>query len=64
MMEDLSSREGGEDYKTFWEAFGRQVKYGVVEDVENREKLARLLRFASSKSEEGGFTSLEQYVGR
>jgi HSP90 family molecular chaperone len=26
MMDDLASREGGEDYKTFWEAFGRNIK--------------------------------------
>jgi heat shock protein beta len=30
MMEDMASREGGEDYKTFWEAFGRNIKVGVV----------------------------------
>ena len=26
MMEDLSKQEGGEDYKTFWESFGRNIK--------------------------------------
>lgn len=28
MMEDLAKKEGGEDYKTFWEAFGRNIKVG------------------------------------
>jgi hypothetical protein len=26
MMEELAGKEGGEDYRTFWEAFGRQIK--------------------------------------
>ncbi len=28
MMEELAAKEGGEDYKTFWEAFGRNIKVG------------------------------------
>ncbi len=36
---------------------------GVIEDQENRPRLSKLLRFYSSKSEEG-MTSLEGYVGR
>ncbi|GLC45068.1 Heat shock protein 90-5, chloroplastic [Pleodorina starrii] len=63
MMEELAGKEGGEDFKTFWDAFGRQIKYGVVEDTENRERLSKLLRFQSSKSEDG-LTSLDQYVSR
>jgi len=35
MMDDLACKEGGEDYKTFWESFGRQVKVGAIEDQEN-----------------------------
>ncbi len=26
MMDDLAGKEGGEDYKTFWESFGRNIK--------------------------------------
>lgn len=63
MMEDLSKQEGGEDYKTFWESFGRNIKIGIIEDQDNRNRLAKLLRFHSSKSEET-MTSLEQYVSR
>ncbi len=29
MMEDLANKEGGEDYKTFWEAFGRNLKVRI-----------------------------------
>ncbi|GLI58754.1 hypothetical protein VaNZ11_000511 [Volvox africanus] len=63
MMEELAGKETGEDYKTFWDAFGRNIKYGVVEDTENREKLSKLLRFSSSKSEDN-LTSLDEYVSR
>lgn len=63
MLEELAGKEGGEDYKTFWEAFGRNIKYGVIEDTENRERLSKLLRFSSSKAEDS-LTSLDEYVGR
>ncbi|KIZ04859.1 Heat shock protein 83 [Monoraphidium neglectum] len=63
MMDDLASKEGGEDYKTFWESFGRNLKVGVIEDQDNRPRLAKLLRFFSSKSEDAP-TSLEAYVSR
>ncbi len=29
MIEGLSKKEGGEDYKTFWESFGRNIKVGL-----------------------------------
>eukprot|EP00798_Chlamydomonas_sp_ICE-L_P025057 gene25057-10708_t len=64
MISELANREGGEDYKTFWQAFGRNLKIGVIEDTENREKLSKLLRFFSSKSEDGNLVSLEDYTGR
>lgn len=34
-----------QDYDAFWEAFGRNLKLGVIEDAANREALAKLLRF-------------------
>lgn len=37
---------------------------GVIEDQENREKLSKLLRFVSSKSERDNLVGLEDYVGR
>eukprot|EP00775_Hariotina_reticulata_P005864 gene5864-6105_t len=63
MMEGLASKEGGEDYKTFWESFGRSIKVGVIEDTENRNRLAKLLRFYSSKSDDS-MASLEEYASR
>ena len=66
-MSQLSNKEGGEDYKTFWEAFGRNLKIGVIEDQDNREKIYKLLRFFSSYTTDqadGAMTSFEQYVSR
>ena len=62
MMEDLAKKEGGEDYITFWEAFGQNVKIGAIEDQEMRPRLAKLLRFRSSKVE--GLVSFDDYVAR
>ncbi|KAG1673024.1 hypothetical protein FOA52_005954 [Chlamydomonas sp. UWO 241] len=65
MITDLAGQEGGEDYRTFWESFGRNLKVGVIEDTENREKLAKLVRFFSSAAtEEGKLTSFDEYVAR
>jgi molecular chaperone HtpG len=44
--------ENKEDYKKFYEAFGKNLKYGVHEDAANQAKLATLCRFHSSKSKE------------
>eukprot|EP00955_Chlamydomonas_euryale_P101078 365323-Chlamydomonas_euryale.AAC.5 len=65
MISDLASVEGGEDYRTFWENFGRNIKIGVIEDTENRDKLAKLVRFYSSAAtEEGKLVSLDEYITR
>eukprot|EP01089_Gocevia_fonbrunei_P010293 TRINITY_DN2293_c0_g3_i2.p1 TRINITY_DN2293_c0_g3~~TRINITY_DN2293_c0_g3_i2.p1 ORF type:complete len:734 (+),score=273.77 TRINITY_DN2293_c0_g3_i2:82-2202(+) len=55
--------ENKDEYKTFWDAFGKNLKYGVHEDSTNRKKLADLLRFFSSKSGEE-ITSLKEYITR
>jgi len=48
-------------YIKFWKQFGKGIKLGTIEDPANRSKLAKLLRFKTSKSE-GRWVSLEQYV--
>ncbi len=53
---------GDEEWKKFWDAFGTILKEGVIEDFENREKIASLLRFSSSESDK--LTGLDQYIGR
>jgi len=55
--------ENKEDFKKFNEAFGKNLKLGVYEDSNNRDKLAELLRFYTSKSGEEQ-TSLKDYITR
>ncbi len=61
MLKDISKRDN-DDYDTFWDAFGRNLKLGVIEDAANREVLAPLLRFQSSKTEKGKSRGLDAYV--
>ncbi|KAG9153679.1 hypothetical protein Leryth_008580 [Lithospermum erythrorhizon] len=61
MMQDLSESENKEDYKKFWENFGKFIKLGCIEDSGNHKRITPLLRFFSSKSEEE-LISLDDYV--
>ena len=45
MLGDIAKREDSADYTAFWEAFGRNIKLGVIEDQANRDTLAKLLRW-------------------
>ncbi len=54
-----------DDYATFWKSFGNTLKEGIAEDTGNRERIARLLRFASTSQVDGTqSTSLDDYVAR
>ncbi|KAK4479842.1 hypothetical protein RD792_015385 [Penstemon davidsonii] len=61
MIQDLSESENKEDYKKFWENFGKFLKLGCIEDTGNHKRITPLLRFFSSKSEED-LISLDDYV--
>ena len=63
MLEKLSQDK--EKYATFWKTFGAVLKEGPVEDFANREAIAKLLRFASTKSgTDAQDVSLTDYVSR
>ncbi|KNA14006.1 hypothetical protein SOVF_111400 [Spinacia oleracea] len=61
MVQELSESENKEDYKKFWENFGKFLKLGCIEDTGNHKRITPLLRFYSSKSEED-LISLDEYV--
>jgi len=64
MLEDLAKNEA-EKYAKFWNAFGNVLKEGVGEDMSNKDKIAGLLRFASTHNDTPEQTvSLADYIGR
>ncbi|CAL9196713.1 unnamed protein product [Musa hybrid cultivar] len=50
-------------YTKFWNEFGKSIKLGIIEDAHNRNRLAKLLRFESTKSD-GKLASLDEYISR
>ena len=64
MLEDLAENQK-DKYATFWKEFGQVLKEGVGEDFANKEKIAGLLRFASTFADTADETvSLADYIGR
>jgi molecular chaperone HtpG len=61
MLEDLAENQK-DKYAAFWKDFGPVLKEGLGEDHANQERLATLLRFASTQADEG--VSLADYVAR
>jgi len=65
MLEDLANNEDQakkDQYASFWKEFGSVLKEGIGEDFANRERLAKLFRFASTQADEG--VSLADYISR
>jgi molecular chaperone HtpG len=65
MLEGLADSDSADDkakYLAFWKEFGAVLKEGIGEDFANRERLAKLFRFASTHADEG--VSLADYVAR
>jgi molecular chaperone HtpG len=64
LIEDLSENQP-EKYTIFWNEFGRVLKEGVGEDWSNKDRIAKLLRFATTSSDTPDQTvSLADYVSR
>jgi molecular chaperone HtpG len=62
MLEQLAADGDQSKYQGFWSEFGAVLKEGLGEDFANQERLAKLLRFASTHATEG--VSLADYVSR
>jgi molecular chaperone HtpG len=64
LLEELAEKEP-EKYQKFWEAFGSVLKEGPGEDFANKERIAKLLRFASTHTDTSAqTTTLTEYISR
>jgi molecular chaperone HtpG len=64
MLDELAENDK-EKYAKFWQAFGRVLKEGVGEDGANRERIAKLLRFSTTRSDSAAQdVSLDDYIAR
>ena len=59
-LQTMSEKEP-EKYQSFWNEFGKVLKEGPAEDFANKESIAKLLRFASSNTDEQS-VSFESYI--
>ncbi len=64
MLKKLANKKP-EDYQIFWDAFGKVLKEGLAEDFTNKEKIARLLRFSTTHTDNiKQDQSLDNYLSR
>jgi molecular chaperone HtpG len=64
LLEDIAENKA-EEYSKFWNEFGRVLKEGPGEDFANKDRIAGLLRFASTHADnESQNVSLKDYIGR
>jgi len=62
---EAMAKDQPEEYASFWKTFGQVLKEGPIEDFSNKERVAKLLRFASTETNsEDQTVTLEDYVGR
>lgn len=59
---DMIKKVDDTKYNEFWKEFSTNLKLGIIEDQSNRQRIAKLLRFHSSKTGPDGWTSLSEYV--
>ncbi|MEY4193952.1 MAG: hypothetical protein RLZZ226_320 [Pseudomonadota bacterium] len=64
LLEDLVKNEPAK-YQQFWNEFGQVIKEGPIEDFKNKERIAKLLRFASTHNDnDAQNVSLDDYISR
>ncbi|NBV74899.1 MAG: molecular chaperone HtpG [Methylococcaceae bacterium] len=64
MLEDLADNDA-DKYQLFWEQFGNVIKEGTIEDAKNKDRVAKLLRFSSTHTDDKTQNiSLADYVSR
>ena len=64
MLEKMAKKDA-DKYQQFWQEFGQVLKEGPAEDFANKEKIAKLLRFASTQDDSAEQTnSLSDYIAR
>jgi len=64
MLESLQ-KDDREKYETFWKSFGQVLKEGPIEDMANKERIAKLLWFASTHNDtDVQNVTLDEYISR
>ncbi len=59
------AKDDGEKYQKFWDTFGECLKEGPAEDYQNKDRITKLLRFASTHTNDTAQTvGVEEYIGR